>query len=78
MVDALLEWGALLNLAAEFLLIFDDGSRLASELIARLGKATGFSQQFSVEYCPWTNGECEYEESSLHKDTSFLIQASRE
>ena len=58
-VEILLEWRAHFGLAPSFSLHTDRGSHFCSILLEELSKALGFTQNYAISYCPWTNGGIE-------------------
>ena len=58
-VDIILEWRANFNLNDKFLLVTDNGSHYANQILKSLTRELRFTQNFSVAYAPWSNGVVE-------------------
>ena len=54
--QTILTWRAHFSLDEHFILVTDNGSHYANNLLKRLRQSLRFSQQFTVAYAPWTNG----------------------
>ena len=57
--EGLLEWHAHYVLSEHFILITDNGSHFANELMKELVPKLRGRHEFSVPFAPWTNGSCE-------------------
>ena len=58
-VQAMLEFRGSYGLAEEFVLVTDQGSHFASEVMKDLSRELRYTHKFSVAYCPWQNGAAE-------------------
>ena len=57
--EGLLEWHAHYVLSEHFILITDNGSHFANELMKELVPKLRGRHEFSIPFAPWTNGSCE-------------------
>ena len=61
----ILEWNAHYGLAANFILLTDNGAHFANKLMARLIPLLRGKHEFTVPFAPWTNGSCENRNRSV-------------
>eukprot|EP00924_Labyrinthula_sp_SR-Ha-C_P001902 augustus_masked-scaffold_30-processed-gene-2.69-mRNA-1 protein AED:0.48 eAED:0.48 QI:0/-1/0/1/-1/1/1/0/1817 len=72
-VDALLKWRGDFGFNPYFLLVTDNASHFANDLMEKLTRTISFEQSFSIAYAPWTNGAIETTNSIILKHMRSLI-----
>ena len=70
---ALMEWRGHFSFEKDFMLVTDNGSHFANEVIKKLSKYMRFSQKFTVAYAPWTNGIIERVNKPILKAVKSLV-----
>ena len=70
---ALLEWRGHFSFEKDFLLVTDNGSHFANEILKKLSEYVRFSQKFTVAYAPWTNGIIERINKPILKAVKALV-----